>query len=163
MATHRRRPSFIGAGKLPTSLRVKRTAPYAFPAVCRPNLAGSVPEGKRAVPRWGEGHESPFSGLRPAGVERVMIGHIGVATRHRLVAVFTLVRALRQECVAQLEAEFGDSLSLSPSTMTIRCDVRAADRGGATGEGLARIYRAFDRAELMTDTYRMDSLSVERL
>ncbi|MEX1102260.1 MAG: hypothetical protein WD739_00605 [Actinomycetota bacterium] len=92
-----------------------------------------------------------------------MIGHVVSATTHRLVAVFTLVRALREECVAQLEAEFGDSLTLSASTMTIRCDIRAPDRDGATSEGLTRIYQAFDQAELMTDTYRMDSLSVERL
>ena len=43
-----------------------------------------------------------------------------LANAYRLTAVFTLVRALRAECVAQLEAEFGDSLTLSPSTMMIR-------------------------------------------
>ena len=84
-----------------------------------------------------------------------------LANAYRLTAVFTLVRALRAECVAQLEAEFGDSLTLSPSTMTIRFDLGATDRGPATSEGLTRIYDAFDQAELMTDTYRMDSLSVE--
>lgn len=93
----------------------------------------------------------------------MMIQQADLATTYRLTAVFTLKRALREECVAQLAAEFADSLALSAATMTICLDIRAKDRHGATSEGLTRVFDAFDRAELMTDTYRMDDLSVVRL